>query len=86
MVDPTTTYEKGQLYQISIIDFKPDPNQHLAFLDLLEKTGAKLDAIDTSAWSADDHNSLGIFLTALRDKIDTRLAALPPASQSTALA
>ena len=65
---------------------KTDPNEPQAFLVLLEKTGAKLDAIDTSAWTADDHNSLGITLTALRDKIDTRLAAAPQASPSTALA
>lgn len=27
------TYEKGKLYQISIIDFKPDPNQPRKSLD-----------------------------------------------------
>ena len=65
---------------------KSAPNEPQPFLDLLEKTGAKLDAIDTTTWTADDHNSLGISLTTLRDKIDARLAAEPPASPSTALA
>jgi len=54
-----------------------------AFFDLLGKTGTKIDAVDTSAWLADDHNSLGIALTGLRDKIDTRLAAPPPEPAAT---
>jgi ParB family chromosome partitioning protein len=62
---------------------KKDPNEPQAFFDLLGKTGTKIDAVDTSAWSADDHNSLGIALTGLRDKIDTRLAAPPPAPAAT---
>ena len=28
-----TTYEKGKLYQISIIDFKPDPDQPRKVID-----------------------------------------------------
>lgn len=76
---------KDKLNQVRQPRQKKDPNEPLAFLDLLEKTGAKLDAIDTSAWQADDLSSLGISLTALRDKIDTRLAAAPPATPSTAL-
>jgi hypothetical protein len=59
------------------------PNEPQAFFDLLGKTGTKIDAVDTSAWLADDHNSLGIALTGLRDKIDTRLAAPPPEPAAT---
>ena len=62
---------------------KKDPNEPQAFFDLLDKTGTKIDAVDTSAWLADDHNSLGIALTGLRDKIDTRLAAPPPEPAAT---
>ena len=62
---------------------KKDPNEPQAFFDLLGKTGTKIDAVDTSAWLADDHNSLGIALTGLRDKIDTRLAAPPPEPAAT---
>jgi len=62
---------------------KKDPNDPQAFFDLLDKTGTKIDAVDTSAWLADDHNSLGIALTGLRDKIDTRLAAPPPEPAAT---
>ena len=29
----TPTYEKGQLYQISIVDFQPDPNQPRKSMD-----------------------------------------------------
>ena len=62
---------------------KKDPDEPQAFFDLLDKTGTKIDAVDTSAWLADDHNSLGIALTGLRDKIDTRLAAPPPEPAAT---
>ena len=62
---------------------KKDPNEPQAFFDLLDKTGTKIDAVDTSAWSADDHNSLGIALTGLRDKIDTRLATPPDPAATT---
>jgi len=39
------TYEKGTLYQISIIDFKPDPDQPRKVIDLdAPQQGAGIDA------------------------------------------
>jgi len=44
MADPTAKYEKGRLYELSIIDLKPDPNQPRKFMDpqALEDLAASL--------------------------------------------
>ena len=44
---PAPTYQKGQLYQISIIDFKPDPNQPRKYMDpqALEDLAASLKSV-----------------------------------------
>jgi ParB family chromosome partitioning protein len=56
---------------------KKDPNAPQAFLDLLDKAGAKIEGVDTSTWSVGDQESLMIALAGLRDKIEARLAAPP---------
>jgi len=47
-------------------------------LPLVEKLTAKLDALDTAAWSEEDHRAAVDSFTALRDTLDARLN--PPAS------
>ena len=54
---------------------KKDPNEPQAFFDLLGKTGTKIDAIDTSAWTEEEKTNLLISLNSLKSRIETFLAA-----------
>jgi hypothetical protein len=65
----TSTYEKGNLYQISIADFNPDPDQPRKVIDP--------DALaDPADWSEEDRRNAIASVAAFRDAADAFISAL----------
>ena len=49
-----------------------DPNDPETFLALLEKTGVKIETIDTASWDEEALSNLNEAVATLRDRIDFR--------------
>jgi len=73
----TTAYNayKAKLAKGKATRTTKDPNDPQALLDLMDKTIAKISAIDSSAWTPDQIDS---FTTALNNLQDAILAAQAP--------
>ena len=58
-----------------------DPNDPAAFFSILEKTGAKIEAIDTGNWGEDDMTNLGDSVAILRERLDARFPSAEPSTE-----
>ncbi len=81
----TTAYiaYKANLQMGKTIRQQKDPNEPQAVLDLMDKATAKLQSINTSAWTDDNKANFPTSLTGLKAEIDNYLSA-PPASTNLA--
>ena len=71
MVTAYNTYRlKQQKVKVKGSRQKTDPNDHAASLEIAQKTGMKIDNLDTVAWTDDEREIYRVTLDDLKNKID----------------
>ncbi len=69
MVTAYNTYRLKQ-QKVKGIKQRKDPNDHAASLEIAQKTGMKIDNLDTVAWTDDEREIFRVTLDDLKNKID----------------
>ena len=71
MVTAYNTYRlKQQKVKVKGSKQQKDPNDHAASLEIAQKTGMKIDNLDTVAWTDDEREIFRVTLDDLKNKID----------------
>ena len=69
MVTAYNTYRLKQ-QKVKGIKQRKDPNDHATSLEIAQKTGMKIDNLDTVAWTDDEREIFRVTLDDLKNKID----------------